>query len=239
MGPLAPNYGSYYGLGLLDINDLPIPTPLSHYIHTRLDRYAQPTVFTGTTSGRPFLTPAPQQQLERNLAAYRAAAVSYVLTPPGQALPQSPSTFTLVARTPSSWIYRLAGSESYFTAAGCSVASSDRSTATVSCRSPATLVRRETEMPGWSAAVDGHATPVRSTGGLFQAVTVPAGTHRVTFSFAPPNVGWGALGLLAGVLSLLGAPLVGRRRRARRGGTVELSPPAPAPSRPAGGSPPG
>lgn len=39
---------------------------------------------------------------------------------------------------------------------------------------------------------------------------MPAGVHRVTFSFAPPYVGWGYLAFVAGLIVLL-APVLARR----------------------------
>jgi hypothetical protein len=39
--------------------------------------------------------------------------------------------------------------------------------------------------PGWTATVDGRAAPVERVHGLFRAVTLPPGVHRVTFAFRP------------------------------------------------------
>jgi Bacterial membrane protein YfhO len=127
-----------------------------------------------------------------------------VLAPAGTVLAQNPSTFTLVFRSPSTWIYRLAGAESYFTASDlrCSLTSRSNQSAHVSCPSPAVLIRRETAFPGWSASLDGHATRISRVNGLFQTVAVGAGSHRVQFSYRPPYVQWGYLAFAAGCLSL-------------------------------------
>jgi uncharacterized membrane protein YfhO len=77
------------------------------------------------------------------------------------------------------------------------------------------LVRRETDLPGWSADVDGHSARVAEADGLFQAVAVGAGSHRVQFSYLPPNAGWGFLGLIAGCACLLLAAAIGRRQGGR------------------------
>jgi hypothetical protein len=141
-----------------------------------------------------------------------------VLTPAGQPLPTGPGTFALAARTPTTWIYRLPGAASYFTASssGCSVRPHGRRRADVSCPGPAVLVRRETDLPGWTARVDGREVPIRRDSGLFQAVRVGAGSHRVTFSYAPRNIHWGFAGVVGGCLWLLGAPLLRRRMSTRR-----------------------
>jgi hypothetical protein len=222
LGPLAPNYGSYFGLESLNINDLPIPSTLEHYVHARLDRVVDPTVFVGNYGGlRPVFAASPTQELERNLAGYRAAGVKYVLTPAGQALPQSPRGFTVVFRSPSTWIYRLAGTEPYITTtSGCRVTASDSSSARVRCTTPAVLIRRETDLPGWSASLDGHTVRIQRRDGLFQSIRVPAGSHKVRFGYRPPNIVWGLLGLIAGCAWVVLGPRLPRLRRRPAGGAV-------------------
>jgi hypothetical protein len=216
LGPLSPNYGSYFGIASLNINDLPIPSQFQSYVHARLDQVVDPTVFVGNYGGgRPLLAASPEQELESNLAGYRAAGVKYVLTPAGKPLPQRPGEFALVFRSPSTRIYELAGSEPYFTAlrTGCTVGAQGRSSANVSCAGATTLVRRETDLPGWSATVDGRDAPIRSADGLFQAVSVPAGAHTIRFSYLPPYIAWGLVGLVLGGAWLVLGPRLGRRGR--------------------------
>jgi Bacterial membrane protein YfhO len=210
LGPLAPNYGSYFRLATLNINDFP-PTAYAGYVHARLDPVVDPGLFVGNFGGwRPRGAPSPESELMRHLDGYRAAAVRYVLTPAGQSLPQGHRSFRLVRRTPTTWIYQLAGTSSYFTAHGCQIRSNGRESAQLSCRGPSTLVRRETWFPGWTARVDGRLTPIRRVDGLFQAVSVPAGSHRIVFSFAPPGIGWGWLAVIGGCV-LMCLPWVSAR----------------------------
>ena len=61
-----------------------------------------------------------------------------------------------------------------------------------------TVVRRETWFSGLSAEIDGCQTAIHSTDGLFQAVTVPARSHHIAFSFVPAGMNWALLGWLAG-----------------------------------------
>jgi hypothetical protein len=212
LGPLAPNYGSYFGLASLNINDVPIPSAFAKYVTARLDHVVNPIGFVGNYGGgRPLYAPSPEQELLDNLDGYREAGVAYVLTPAGQALPQSPGTFTLVLRTPSTWIYHLAGAAPYFTTgSNCTATFAGRASARVSCASPTTLVRRETDLPGWNATVDGRSVAIRPQDGLFQAVTVPAGAHVVSFSYQPPGIVWGYLLFAAGCVGLVAPWLVGR-----------------------------
>jgi hypothetical protein len=212
LGPLQSNYGSYYSIFQLNITDNPIPAGFASYIHRRLDPYAPPHVFVGILAGgRSAFAPSPMQELERNLAGYRAAGVAYVLTPKGQYLPHTPGTFTLVKRTPTAWIYRLAGAAPFFDAPGCTSRSSGVDSLRATCSAPTRLVRRETFMHGWSASIDGRSTTIERAGSDFQAVTVPAGTHTVTFGYSPPLIAWGWLAFAAGLVAL---PFGSRRGRA-------------------------
>ena len=208
VGPLGPNYGSYYGLRELDATDNPFSAVFARYITTRLAPGADPFFFTGVFG------PNPTQELESHLDGYRAAGVRYVLTPEGVKLPQGPKTFTLVFRSPTTWIYRLGGTEPYFssTRPRCLVDPQNGESVRVSCSGPTTLVRRETYMPGWSAEVDGHSTTVSEYDNAFQAVTVKSGTHLVTFGYAPPYLGWAVAAFLLGCASLIVAPFWTRAR---------------------------
>jgi hypothetical protein len=216
LGPLQPNYGSYFGVGSLNVNDIPIPEAFSEYVHARLDAVVQPHVFVGTYGGgRPTTAPSPEDELFRNLAGYRAAAVSYVLVPASRPLTEPPKALRLVLRTPSTWIYHVAGAASYFTATNphCRARADGRQSVMLSCPAPTVLVRRETDLPGWSVRIDGHPSRLRRFGDLFQAVNVQQGEHRVTFSYSPPHIRWGVVGFAAGCMWLILAPIGARRRR--------------------------
>ena len=203
LGPIAPDYGSYFGLASLRIDDFP-PEAYAKFVHRRLD----PVVaFTG------FRPPGPSavHELMHHLGGYRAAGVHYVLAPAGRRLPGTPTGLRLVFRSPSTWIYRLAGAMPYFGAAGCVTTSGARDSARVVCDRPSTLVRRETWLAGWSAQLDGRPTAIRPVDGLFQAVSVPAGSHLITFSFTPPGMNW-ALSALLGGCALMLVPTLRRRK---------------------------
>ena len=213
MGPIRPNYGTYFGLAELDATDLPLPSSFAHYVNGRLDPYTDPLVFVGNNySGRPSTAPSTQDELLANLANFRDAGVAYVLTPPGQTLPEGPSGFQRVFRSPSTWIYHLAGAAPYFSASNpsCAVSPRGREYVQLSCPSPTLLLRRETDFAGWSAEIDGHPRDVRQADGLFQVVNVPAGLHRVTFSYVPPGENWGLAAFIAACGWLIGAAVIKR-----------------------------
>src|SRR5262249_42213421 len=145
----------------------------------------------------------------------RSVGVRYVLTPADLSLPQSPQTLQLVFRSPTTRIYSLAGAAPYYRAPGCKVSPISTDSVSVDCPRPTTLVRRESWFAGWTARVSGKRAHIRDMDGLFQGVTVPAGSHRVTFTFLPPGMNWAAIGLLAGC-ALLCLPTVSRIARRRQ-----------------------
>jgi hypothetical protein len=212
LGPLQPDYGSYFKLAELNVNDIPVPDRFAHYVNTRLDPGVDPTVFVGNYGGeRSWFVPSPEQELARHLTGYREAGVRYVLTSAGQPIAPAIPGLTAVFRSPTTLIYRLSGAQPYFTAPGCQVRAAGREAVTLICAGPATLVRRETYFPGWSASIDGRSVRVRPDHGDFQQLTVPAGRHVVRFGFVPPGMAWAGLGLLVGLLWLAAAGLRARR----------------------------
>ena len=68
---------------------------------------------------------------------------------------------------------------------------------------------------GWSVTVDGkRAKPLR-VNSVVRGVNVPAGTHRVVWSYAAPGLLPGALISLVAALAQTGAAVVLRQRRNR------------------------
>jgi hypothetical protein len=81
------------------------------------------------------------------------------------------------------------------------------------------LVLSEVAYPGWRVSVDGVRVPIVRANYTLRAVCVPAGMHRVTFSFQPGSLTAGALisalaWLLAGWAGLR-SWVVERRERGR------------------------
>ncbi len=81
MGPVAPNYGSAFGIAQLNYNDLPIPKNLTRYTHDHLDPYASPIIFNGSHHPDP-KSPSSLRVLQGNLSEYGRSGVSYLITRP-------------------------------------------------------------------------------------------------------------------------------------------------------------
>ncbi|HTU29860.1 MAG TPA: hypothetical protein VMF07_10785 [Solirubrobacteraceae bacterium] len=196
LGPIQPNYGSYFRLASLRLDDFP-PRSYARFVHDRLDP------FTNFVGYQPGWAPPARQELLRHLDGYRAAGVRYVLTRPGHPLPEDRGALRLVFRSPTAWIYRLSRAAPLVSAPGCALRSVALDDMRLYCRRPTTLIRRETWFAGWGAELDGHAVAIHRFDGVFQAVRLPAGVDDVSFHFVPVGMRWAILGLLAGCVLMV------------------------------------
>jgi hypothetical protein len=72
--------------------------------------------------------------------------------------------------------------------------------------SPSVVVLADSYDPDWRVTIDGQPTRLLRANARFRGVFVPAGAHRVVFSYQPPLVGYSALisvATLAGCLICL------------------------------------
>jgi hypothetical protein len=222
LGPIAPNYGSYFGIRGINVNDLPLPKPYAELVERRLNRNTTPYTFTGTFMGDP-KGPTNKDQLVANVAAYRDAGVRYVVARRGTILPADVSAAALVPAfaDQSFEIYELSGWKPYYepdAGSGCRVERSDFTGAVVDCPAATTIVRRETFLPGWSATVNGQPVGITDRDGLFQVVPVPAGRSTIETSYRPPLATLSWVVFFAGGFALVVStpPVWGRLSRGRR-----------------------
>ena len=234
LGPLQPNYGSFFGIAEANVNDIPLPKSWTSYVRAHLDSNAPPELFTGTTRIDP-AGPTPAEELEANLPEYEAVGVRYVIelsdgrdlqgTPfPAPGAPGWPAGPRLVHHDGFADIWELPAAASPFLLEdaspprhssplppSCTVEGRGWDDAVVRCPRPTVLVRRVQYLSGWSATANGVAVPVRQDradpGGLFQTVTIPAGTTSVDFAYRPPHAGL-AIGIAGIALVWLVASVV-------------------------------
>jgi uncharacterized membrane protein YfhO len=189
LGPIVPNYGSFYNIASINTNNLPLPTNWANYITQSLDHDTIPSIFNGKYSTDP-TTMSTKDALFAYLPAYRYTGVKYVVARKGQIslVEAKQNKLTLVFTSQKTVIYEIANPQSYFevTNGGCRVMPISKSSVSVDCKQPSTLLRRELYMPGWTAEENGKHLPVTQSGPLFQSVPLPTGSYVVQFSFLPP-----------------------------------------------------
>jgi len=86
--------------------------------------------------------------------------------------------------------------------------------AEVDATAKTTFMVRESWHPRWRGYIDGAEVPVRRVTPDFPAIDVPAGRHKLSFRFDRPW--WANASWLAWPLTVIGAWLFTRRRRAKR-----------------------
>jgi hypothetical protein len=221
LGPLQPNYGSYFDINSLNVNDLPVPKTFERLVLTRLDPNADPLVFTGTRSVLSGgLTPV--EALASFLPAYEQLGVKYVLV--SSESPDLPASLhlRLVYHDPVADVYALPYTRPFYSEATgtCLFGAARYGQVLLNCHRPAVITRNELYMPGWTAHVDGRPVPVRSDAEGLQTVAVPAGQSTVRFSFAPPHTNAAfvvaLIGLALCAASAIAGPIRARRHRRRQ-----------------------
>jgi len=232
LGPLAPNFGSYFGVAELDYNDVPIPKNFVRHVLKSLDSNLDFSLlgqqFTGSEE---MLTnrPGPAGQLNENLRNYERDGVRYVVihasgvdvsgaTWPSPGLRPEPQ---LVYQDHVLKIYELPGAAPLFADPGCQVRPADWTDVQVSCNRPSTLVYNELPMPGWTATVDGRPV-IPKASGVNQVLQLPRGESRISLKFTPPYAELSLIGMLIGLTLLVSLGL--GRFRYRRSQTISITP---------------
>ncbi len=86
------------------------------------------------------------------------------------------------------------------------------------------LVLTDTYLPGWRATLDEQPTPIYVANHAFRAIVVPAGTHSVTFTYAPLSLPVGAAISSGALLVLFMGAIWVNRSPARTASSVESLP---------------
>ena len=88
---------------------------------------------------------------------------------------------------------------------------------------PSVVVLTDTWLPGWQVTVDGRDAPLLRANGLYRAVAVAEGTHRVVFSYDAPGLRRGIAVSAAALSLLVSTPLALRRLAGSKGRPAEES----------------
>jgi len=220
LGPISPNYGSYFGIASINVNDVPVPKLWTHYIDTHLDTNTNPLEFTGFVRVDP-RGPTAVQEFRQHIDDYAWVGVKYVVTL-GNPLASSLAPGGRLRRVFDDGlfdVFQLSGTAPFFQASsqGCRVSWTTWSDATADCTRGTTLVRRELYMAGWSASVNGRPTHVGRSGGLFQVVHIPRGHSSISFAYSPPHEDLGVVAFFLAVVVVVGGMMLAVRRRREHG----------------------
>ena len=214
LGPIEPNYGSYYEIASINNNDLPVPKNWADYIENRLNSNTDPVLFTGTFQSDPN-GPSPKDELFRNIDNYKNVGLKYIVVGNNALFTDDEVDAFKLEKVHSdavATIYKVAGTKPYFEIVdgACEIRVQSKTHIVSSCDSQSTLVRRELYMDGWYTNIS--KTYAYGEYGIFQAITVPQGTSEIIYDYDPPYVKV-AYGLFpTGILIIFGT-LIGRYKR--------------------------
>jgi len=204
LGPIAPNYGSYFDIASINNNDLPIPASWADYITSHLDQNTNPTLFIGSfMSNKEGVT--PQQALFQNLSNYADIGVKYIVTNKAQISAEVAKKYQLeqVYDDKMIVIYQMPYTKAYVTVSnGCTIVMKSRDDMTTSCSEPAKLTRLELYFPGWSATVNGKTVRIDKDK-IYQSIALPKGTATIRFSYTPRGITIAVVLFWLGIVGLL------------------------------------
>jgi hypothetical protein len=80
LGPIAPNYGSYFDVAQINHNEIPVASRWTTFVTGHLDPYINPVLFTGDQPVRGASVPYRDEVLRENLAAFEGVGVKYVVS---------------------------------------------------------------------------------------------------------------------------------------------------------------
>ncbi|MFT4065283.1 hypothetical protein [Paraburkholderia sp.] len=220
-GPIAPNYGSYFGIASINYNDLPAPTDWTHYVTAHLD--SNQDGIPGVTRRDPN-GPSAADSLVANLDAYRRIGVRYAVVPFNIETPAYEKLHRYLTSAPTPGlkevyhdevmrIFELPAPTPYFDAPGCTLTPQGRDALHAQCDKPSPLSRLELFMPGWRATINGNDAPIVRTAEIFQQIDLPAGESQIQFRFLPMHMKWAYLALLLGCLAFVLDVVRGLRTR--------------------------
>ncbi|HYP48496.1 MAG TPA: YfhO family protein, partial [Thermoleophilaceae bacterium] len=89
----------------------------------------------------------------------------------------------------------------------------ERAVVSTSARRRSLLVLTDAHYPGWKARVDGRSAKIERVNYMLRGVSLPAGSHRVEFTYEPSSwrVGW--IVSLLSLIALVVLVVIGLRRR--------------------------
>lgn len=198
---IMPNYGSYFNISQIGINDLPVPALWCEYILENT-RYGDRTndCVTGTLSGD-FNNLDYVMQDKKNGVKYFVVRKNTITKDIIKK-----SNLKLAYEDEYSQIYENTGYRKYISADGCEVIEEDGfNNFKVSCHEDSSLIRLELYYPGWNVKIDEVESQIEKEENLFQLVQIPKGEHNINFYYWPKYMTQAViLSLLGSIMMLIG-----------------------------------
>jgi hypothetical protein len=207
-----------------------LPTQGARRIADAIDADRDPSRAAGAASGRVYWTPfLPESLGSRKVGEFFRAPLNpyrprVSLVRQYAVEPDSERAWTRVARGESDWSRQVLldrepsprpePAPGRYLIARIAEEEPERVAAEVNTDAAGILVLTDLAYPGWKASVDGKPAHLLTADGLFRAVAVPAGSHRVVFRYRPLSF----YGGVAVSLAALAALLRGMRERPRHAG---------------------
>jgi hypothetical protein len=205
-----------------------LPTQGARRIADAIDAVPDPSQAAGSASGRLYWTPfLPESLGSRKVGEFFRAPLNpyrprVSLVRQYAVEPDLRRAWTRVATGESDWSRRVLldrepsprpeAVPGRYLVARIAEDEPERVSADVNTDAAGILVLTDLAYPGWRASLDGKPADLLTADGLFRAVAVPAGEHRIVFRYRPLSFYAGA----AVSLAALAALLTGMRMRPKR-----------------------
>ena len=191
LGPIAPNYGSYYGLASINTNDLPIAKDWAAYVSTHLYNNVDPILFTGTNEANPE-GESPLAAFLDNVQSYEEVGVKYIVVR-HSFLDSGKAEQTKLQKVFSDRvadIYQTPNPKPYFeiVSGQCQLHVVSKEQLLSNCSEESSLLRRELYMPGWQASTSRGEIRIDKEHEIFQSITLPKGSTKINFSYQPQHI---------------------------------------------------
>jgi hypothetical protein len=189
LGPIEPNYGSYFNIASINNNDLPVPKNWANYIENNLNSKTDPILFTGNFSydSNPL---TPLGEFIKNIENYKELATKYLVvnkSMPNKSLLEE-NGLTLRYSDSVVDIYEIPGPKSYYevTEGNCTLNVISKVKVTANCDNDSVLLRRELYMEGWKA----NSVSVKPGGDddIFQVINLNKGNQIIEYNYEPPYI---------------------------------------------------
>lgn len=214
LGPIAPNWGSYYGISELNEVDLPFPTQFANEIKTKLAPGEQQSVNQFFVESGVSNITFFEHALAKNLAEYELLSVKYMVVSSGLVMTPDLAALHLprVFSDANVSIYQLPATTPFFSTWShhCTVTALSYSAVKVNCPAATVLTRDELDLKGWTATVNGRKVPIVGTP-LLETIHVPAGASTVSFHYLPKHEELATGVALLALLLIMGLGLRDRR----------------------------